>query len=327
MMDTERDAIDIVIPWVDGNDPALRSRRMEAAARLGETDPGLFADDTAGDTRYADCGELRWSLASIFRFAPWARRVYIVTDGQYPTDAIVWAKKHFPTETEIEVVDHHVIFRGYEHLLPTFNSISIETMIWRIPGLADRYILFNDDTFFLAPAQPDQWFDGHNLVCHGFRFNTRWAGFLQWLKGRRRGHVPRGFKLPMANAARLLHSRSFVYYYHSPIPQSRLILEEFFSEHPGLLEQNASFPFRDPSQFSPQALCLILAGRYRRLNLIKSNTNLFLKPTLKKRHYLLNRLAVADRRPFLSTGCINSLDCASEEERQTFIRWIERRLQ
>jgi hypothetical protein len=41
---------------------------------------------------------------------------------------------------DIRVVDHRELFRNHEQLLPTFNSLAIETMLWRIDGLPDRFL-------------------------------------------------------------------------------------------------------------------------------------------------------------------------------------------
>ena len=56
------------------------------------------------------------------------------------------AEKKYPT---VSIVDHKDLFEEYSEYLPTFNSLSIETMLYRIPGLAEQFIYFNDD-FFLA---------------------------------------------------------------------------------------------------------------------------------------------------------------------------------
>jgi Stealth protein CR2, conserved region 2 len=39
-------------------------------------------------------------------------------------------------------------------LLPTFNSRAIESMLWRIDGLADRFVYFNDDMMLTARWSP-----------------------------------------------------------------------------------------------------------------------------------------------------------------------------
>ena len=46
--------------------------------------------------------------------------------------------------------------------LPTFNSNTIELNIHRIEGLADRFVLFNDDTFLTRGCRPEDFFAG---VC------------------------------------------------------------------------------------------------------------------------------------------------------------------
>lgn len=316
------EAIDIVIPWVDGNDPAHRARRIEAMGG----DVSQLADDVGGDTRYASMGELRWVLGSINRFAPWVRRVFIVTDRQTPANELKWVEERFERRVPVEIIDHSVIFRGYENLLPVFNCGSIETMLWRIPGLSERYIYFNDDTFLMSEMKPDDWFEGDKLICHGHRFNLRLAEVIQWLRPKRGGHKPQGFKTPMIAAAKELGASHFIYYYHSPVAQSKYLLEEYFTAHPESLLNNAAHKFRAMEQFSPHSLCNLLAERAGRLKLVKEKTNLFLKPTAKHPDYLLKRLARADRNDRLKLGCINSLDQTTAEERERFDEWICKRL-
>lgn len=314
--------IDIVIPWVDGNDPAHRAKRLAAMGR----DTELAADDVGGDTRFASVGELRWVVASIQKFAPWVHRIYIVTDNQTPTRELAWVKERMEMTVPVEIVDHKVIFRGYEDLLPVFNCGSIETMLWRIPGLSRRYIYFNDDTFLMAPMSEVDWFDGDRLVCHGHRFPLWWAQTLQWLRPKRHGHKPQGFKTPMIAAAKALGENHFIYYYHSPVAQRRDLLEQFFTEHPDLLRSNAAHKFRAMEQFSPHSLCNLLAERTGNLVLRRDNINLFLKPVASRPDYLLNHLRRADSNQRLKLGCINSLDQTTPVERDRFDRWICHRL-
>ena len=78
------------------------------------------------------------------------RTIWLVTDDQVPA-AIDRPKAE---QENIRIVDHREIFRGYEQFLPTFNSYAIETMLWRIDGLADRFLYFNDDMMLVAQARP-----------------------------------------------------------------------------------------------------------------------------------------------------------------------------
>jgi len=132
--------IDIVIPWVDGSDPVLSEKR----SRYLSDEEKQVAPDGIHRRRWSNADELGICMMSIARYAPWVRKIWVVTDNQQP---------QFPELPEniaskIVVIDHRHIFRDYEEFLPIFNSLSIGTMLYRIEGLADQFILFNDDTFF-----------------------------------------------------------------------------------------------------------------------------------------------------------------------------------
>lgn len=104
-----------VYSWVNGSDPvwAKHKRRYMRLHQLEEaltksmsqegnatlTPPNLTlsaADDDAdtsavtttgnamSDNRYRDSEELRYSLRSLVKYAPWVRKIFIVTDNQIP---------------------------------------------------------------------------------------------------------------------------------------------------------------------------------------------------------------------------------------------------
>ena len=74
------DAIDIVLPWVDGDDPSLKARRVSYMDDGKES----LREDIAGSSRYKSLGEIKFCVASINLFAPFVRKIFIVTDGQDP---------------------------------------------------------------------------------------------------------------------------------------------------------------------------------------------------------------------------------------------------
>jgi hypothetical protein len=146
--------IDLVYTWVDGNDPEFQRTRQQY---INPTAPG--ADFR--DRRWTSHDELRYSLRSVARFAPWIRTIHIVTNGQRPA----WLNLAHP---KIRLVTHQQIFRWPEHL-PTFNSTSIESHLHRIPGLSEHFIYANDDMFLGAPVEPGDFFStlGFILVHRG----------------------------------------------------------------------------------------------------------------------------------------------------------------
>lgn len=318
------DSIDVVFTWVDGSDPAHRAKRM---ARGGGGSVEMKAD-VGGECRYTSTGELFYAVGSILRFAPWVRKIHIVTDNQDP-HIHDWVAEHFPTtNTEIAIVDHRVIFEGYEQHLPTFNSISIESMLWRIPDLAERHLYFNDDMFLTAPVEPSVWFEGEQTYAYAERFSTRLGRLLRWLKPKRQGHKPFGYKDAMVNAATLLGSNYFWLFPHAPQPLRRSWYEEFFASRTATLEANICHPFRQPGQWSYVSLFLI-EGAKQGLVTIRPHKGLalFLKPSKhKRRGYMERKLHEADHNKRLLFGCINSLDEAPQHEQQLFHSWMCRRV-
>ncbi len=148
--------IDIVIPWVDGGDPEWRKEFL--AARQAADVGGVVATgggENASEIRYRDWGTLQYLLRGIERFAPWVRQVHLVTRGHLP----VWLDVSHP---HLNVVRHSDFIPA--EYLPTFASRPIELNVHRIEGLAERFILFNDDMFLCRPVPAERFFrDG--LPC------------------------------------------------------------------------------------------------------------------------------------------------------------------
>jgi len=128
----------------------------------GETGNGTADGDVASASRYRDNGELRYSIRSLHKYAPWLRKIFIVTNGQVPA----WLDTTHP---RLHVVTHAEIFPD-PSVLPTFSSPAIETHLHRIPGLSRRFIYFNDDVMLGAPVWPDSFF----THVQGQKFYPAW---------------------------------------------------------------------------------------------------------------------------------------------------------
>jgi hypothetical protein len=150
--------IDFVVTWVDGNDPA------HAAKRAKYLPQGVWGGST---TRFAALDEIRYCLLSILRHAPFARRIFVVTDAQTPPALAEIAAAGEPGFEKITLVDHRDIFRGYDDILPVFCSTSIDLMLHRIPGLAEQFVVMNDDFILSNPCTPQDFFDGGKVVLRG----------------------------------------------------------------------------------------------------------------------------------------------------------------
>ncbi|XP_037552157.1 N-acetylglucosamine-1-phosphotransferase subunits alpha/beta [Nematolebias whitei] len=107
-------------------------------------------DEDVSASRFEDNEELRYSLRSIEKHAPWVRHIFIVTNGQIPS----WLNLDNP---RVSVVTHKDIFLNHTHL-PTFSSPAIETHIHRVPGLSQKFIYLNDDVMFGKDVWPDDFY-------------------------------------------------------------------------------------------------------------------------------------------------------------------------
>ena len=145
---TKKNNIDIVYLWVDGNDPEWRAKRARADKTLSKNCREEMAAYSNVEGRFRDNDELRYSLRALVKYFPDHGHIYIVTDAQTPN----WLQPH----SGLTIIDHRQLIPAAH--LPTFDSGNIESYIHRIAGLSEQYFYFNDDVFFGAPVDVNDWF-------------------------------------------------------------------------------------------------------------------------------------------------------------------------
>lgn len=129
---------------IDGKQPTLNAANLVWDLR------DFSRDEDISSSRFEDNDELRYSLRSVEKFAPWVRHVFIVTNGQIPH----WLDLENP---RVSIVTHEEIFPNKTHL-PTFSSPAIEANIHRIPGLSKKFIYMNDDVMFGREVWPEDFY-------------------------------------------------------------------------------------------------------------------------------------------------------------------------
>lgn len=141
---TEEDyPVDFVVTWVDGGDPewlAEKNRYMPDNAVTKMNNPSA---------RYRDWDLFRYWFRGVETYAPWVRNVYLVTWGHVPA----WLNLDHP---KLRVVRHKEFIP--EEYLPTFNSNAIECNLWRINGLSEHFVYFNDDMYVTNPIRKTDFF-------------------------------------------------------------------------------------------------------------------------------------------------------------------------
>lgn len=228
--------IDVVYTWVDGEDPKWRKKYDAAKKQL---DPNFVSSNSA--SRYTSRDELKYSLRGIAMYAPWVRRVYIVTDDQTPA----WLKE----SDRLKVVSHRKIFKNKSGL-PVFNSHAIESQMHNIPGLAEHYIYFNDDISITSHASPSMFFNEAGLAKV---FPSR---ALFGVGGQMSpGSIP---SIAGSNDAKLLARKFGVKpthkFGHAPVPQIRSVAKEVEQTFPEDFKNTSASRFRNKNDISPVTL-------------------------------------------------------------------------
>lgn len=241
---TAHGPIDAVITWVDGADPAHADKRAKARGRVTYA----LHPNGINPHRWGSSDELRYCLQSLANHAPWLRYIWIVTDNQMPDLSAV------PEilSDRVRIIDHTQIFEGFTQYLPTFNSLSIETMLWRIPDLAERFLYFNDDVFLTAPLSAEDVFHGAVPVLRG-----KWADYSAIEGDRAKMRDPALFNhFTQINAARLASFAPARLWTSAHVvhPMNRTIMAQLFDQFEDAFVGNLAHPFRDLSQFQPMAL-------------------------------------------------------------------------
>ena len=122
--------IDVVYTWVDDAWPGYGELLSQHARSQHDRNPNRTRDNLE---------LLRYSLRSLERYAPWVRRVFLVSmRPQVPA----WLSPE-----HVQVVHHDQLFAA-EHL-PTFNSFAIVSHLVDVQGLSERFLYLEDDRFFM----------------------------------------------------------------------------------------------------------------------------------------------------------------------------------
>ena len=320
-------AVDAVVTWVDGFDQEHIKKRQKHLNALEKTP---YAE-SLHPTRFNSLDEITYCLRSLIHFAPWLRTIYVVTDGQMPPIVTAWQGTSLANR--IKIIDHRDIFKDFEVYLPTFNSLSIEAMLWRIPGLSERFIYLNDDCMLLRPLQETDFFREGLPVLRG-EWKTqsvhKWDYFF---KKTLACILPRVFRLKALPPHRVFQEKSarvagyekkFLHLPHAPFPLLKQTFADFFKENPGLFLKNLNYPLRDPEQFWIISLVYHLEMKCKQLSL----DNLLKVVTVHATHHawpkIKSKLERACRDPNITFACIQSLDQGTPDIQNALRTWLNK---
>lgn len=145
--------IDAVYTWVNSNDPVWTQLWSQS-----------FPGQAYELDRYSNNDQLKHSLRSLEKYAPWMNNIFIVSNCAPPA----WLA---PLHPRIQWIAHEDIFPDSTQL-PTFNSHAIEACLHNIKSLSENFVYFNDDFFLSQPCHPYDFFDEHDRPVLHFEEST-----------------------------------------------------------------------------------------------------------------------------------------------------------
>ena len=307
-MKSDTPSIDLVYLWVDGNDPKWQAKRNAFFGRKVENSSSNF------NGRYVNNDELKFSLRSVERYAPWIRKVFIVTDNQKPK----WLDISNP---KIQIIDQNDILP--DKSLPCFNSNVLEHFLYKVPNLSEHFLLSNDDMFFNKTVLPTTFFakDGFPII----RLNRKPFRRFRWFLREQIFKKPHKlYSKALFNAAELVKHKFGVFY--NGLPHHNLdsylksdclrVAEHIFKNEIDLTKMNH---FRSANDIQRIVYSYVaLAEKRGHLQYVSSKESLHVH-IQKNRHY--EKLIKFNPTFF----CMNDTEYADDNDRMKLKMWLSTR--
>lgn len=302
--------IDAVILWVDGNDEKHRSKMLPYLEDKSKVNSGRFR------TRYDQVNEIEFTVQSIIKFAPFIRNIFIITDQQRPN----FLKENIKGKYDnIKIIDHKVIFKGYEKYLPTFNSRSIETCMHKIPQLAEHFIYFNDDFFLINKTKPEDFFWNGLPILRG-----KWLKLAENRLKYKFKKAKIGHKFAQQLGAKLLGFKKYYNFRHTPHPLRKSTFKNYFDQYPHVFIENIKYRFRSSKQFTPQGFANHIEIKTNTCVLKKDLELIYFRSYSKPlMWYKLKLILLSKNKLFLG---LQSLDKSPKNTLKYLLNWLTNRM-
>ena len=129
-------SLDVVYTWVDDGFAGYAETLAQYAQTTQDRNPNRTRDNLE---------MLRFSMRSLDRFAPFVRKVHLLTCRPQVPD---WLDTTHP-----DLVIHHHDDVMDPDILPTFNSFAIVSHLSKLQGVTPRFLYCEDDMLFLNHAR------------------------------------------------------------------------------------------------------------------------------------------------------------------------------
>ncbi|WP_167854724.1 stealth conserved region 3 domain-containing protein [Mangrovimicrobium sediminis] len=214
--------------WVNHEDKDWLVQYQSALA--ANSDEGARHRTAKTIARFQCRNELVYSIRSVKKYAPWVRRIFVLTNCTLPAEVAA--------DPRVTPVSHEAVFPD-PAVLPVFNSRAIESNLHRIEELAEHFLYFNDDFFLCRPVEKGDFFDAQGNV---YVFPSK----HDMPDPEKADLSP--FEHGALNTCRLVYQETGYMpakrLHHAPYPVRRSTLVEIERKYPELLAQTREHKFR-----------------------------------------------------------------------------------
>ena len=311
--------VDAVITWVNSSDENWRNK-IDKYSEIK-----INWDNKKESVRYNSINEIEITILSILKNATFIKNIYLVTDNQQPKNFHKLQEKAVVLGVNLKLIDHKVIFRGYEEYLPTFNSQTIETMLYRIPNLAEHFIYFNDDLFLINKTKVSDFFINGFTVLRGewIKFNEDIFYKNIPLLKKKKNKVTH--KRAKEKAAKIIGFTKSYNFHHTPHPLRKSTFERFFDKNPDIRILNIEHRFRHVAQYVPQGLANHLEIK-NKTHVLENNLALCYLQSynfFKVRKKIIRANFKGNKVLFM---CLQGLETANKNSFKYLLKWINKKL-
>lgn len=313
--------IDAVILWVDGDDEA---HKIKVAKYLNNAD---LLNSKGFKTRFNQKNEIQYCVDSILKFAPYINTIYVLTDNQIPS---FLKESRSGIYNKLKIIDHKIIFSGFEDYLPVFNSNAIETMVSRIPNLAENYICFNDDMILIKPTKPTDFFDingipiirGKYMPFESDKFFKKLAITSGLKKIKTKGYL--GYKRKQDFFFKLMGKSNKICVNHTPFSFRKSTMENFYAKNHEIFLNNIKFRFRNENNVLTQSISAFEEVNYNSA-ILKNDYQLIQLDSPKKNIFWIKlKLYLGKNNPEKIFLNIQSLDLYSVSKVNYLKKWLDK---
>ncbi|MCY3998667.1 MAG: Stealth CR1 domain-containing protein [Flavobacteriaceae bacterium] len=244
MKQKENYPIDAVVTWVDPSDPIRQTAIKSFLAQINDS------MESKKNAIGKNIEEIKYTVHSILKYAPFIRNIFIITDQQIPR--FLKSSNRSPY-SKVKVVDHQTIFKKDIAMLPTFNARSIETKLYEVPRLSEHFIYFNDDILLLQKTTPTDFFINGKPVLRGKWKRFKENIFYKQLSNKKKKHQP-GHILAQEKSAKIIGFKKLYKFHHTPHPMRVSTLKTFYSDSRNIELNNIQYKFRNHNQFLNSAI-------------------------------------------------------------------------